>query len=202
MPEARDPTPRIATISVGLARPIEYEGRQFLSGIGKAPVAGGVAVGRLGLAGDEQADLSAHGGLAKAVYAYPQEHLSFWSAERCRRGVTAWPAPLAPGFIGENLLLAGLLERDLWVGDVLSFADSSCVLRVTAPREPCFKLCAVMGFAQAAQRMARERRTGFYLAVDEPGELQAGMAIRVQAGQRRLSLIEAIDAKWARQRNH
>lgn len=202
MAEPSGVAPRILAVSVGTARPLVAGGRAFLSGIGKAQVDGPVAVRPLGLAGDEQADLAAHGGLAKAVYAYPSEHLPFWSAERCRRGVTAVPETIAPGFIGENLLLAGLLERDLWVGDVLSFADSSCVLRVTAPREPCFKLCAVMGFAQAAQLMARERRTGFYLAVDEPGELQAGRAIRVQAGQRRLSLIEAIDAKWAKQRNH
>ena len=28
--------------------------------------------------GDQQADLSVHGGLDKAVYAYPQQHYAHW----------------------------------------------------------------------------------------------------------------------------
>mgnify|MGYP000166693051 CR=1 FL=1 len=51
---------------------------------------------------------------------------------------------LPPGFAGENLTLTGLLEAEVWVGDELHFPD--CVLRVAAPREPCFKFNAVMGF--------------------------------------------------------
>ena len=192
---------RVVCVSVGLTAPLVINGRRFLSGIRKTPVDGPVPVRALGLAGDEQADPSVHGGLGKAVYACPSEHLPFWSAERRRRGLTELEEPIAPGLLGENLLLAGLLERDLWVGDELRFAGSTCVLRVTAPREPCYKLGAVLGFAQAARVMARERRTGFYLAVDEPGALQAGMAVHVTPGRRRLSLFEAIGAKWAKQKN-
>lgn len=193
---------RIVSISVGLAAPLKaLGGRTVLSGIAKKPVAGPVAVRPLGLAGDEQADLEFHGGLAKAVYAYPQEHLPFWVEERRARGIAPFDAPLAPGFIGENLLLSGLLERDLWIGDTLHFAGSGCVLRVTQPREPCYKLCAVMGYAQAAQVMARTLRTGFYLAVDAPGELEAGMAFELRSRGSGLAVTEAIRAKWAKQRN-
>lgn len=201
-PEVDPGRPRIIAVSVALAAPLRaLDGRSVLSGIAKRPVDHAVQARPLGLAGDEQADLQAHGGLRKAVYAYPQEHLPFWSRQRQTRGITAGAEPIAPGFIGENLLLTGLLERDLWVGDTLTFEGSSCVLRITQPREPCYKLCAVMGFAQAAQVMAREKRTGFYMAVDTEGELQAGMAITVTPGQRGLSLTEAIGAKWAKQRN-
>ena len=194
--------PRIVTISVGPAAPLEaLNGRTVLSGIVKQPVAGPVAVRPLGLEGDEQADLEAHGGLAKAVYAYPQEHLPFWVAQREEHGVTPFDAPLASGFVGENLLLAGLLERELWIGDTLHFEGSSCVLRVTWPREPCYKFSAVMGFAKAARIMARQELTGFYMAVDAVGSLQAGMAITVVPGQRGLSVNEATRSRWAKQRN-
>lgn len=192
--------PRARAVSVGAARPLTVPGgRQFLSGIAKQPVDGPVAARPLGLAGDEQADLSVHGGLHKAVYAYPIEHLPFWRAQRLARGLDA-PHALPPGFMGENLLLEGLLEDRLWVGDTLRLDGSSCVLRVTGPREPCYKFCAVMGFAEAARVMVREGRCGFYLAVDEPGELRAGMAVRVTPGQRGLSVMQAVHAKWAKHR--
>ncbi|MBW8464018.1 MAG: MOSC domain-containing protein [Acidovorax sp.] len=121
--------------------------RSILSAIGKTPVTGPVALGPLGLAGDEQADLSVHGGLAKAVYAYPAVHYAFWQAQRRERGVSLFDEALPPGFLGENLTIDGPLEGDVFVGDEWHFPD--CLLRVTAPREPCFKFAAVMGFAQA-----------------------------------------------------
>lgn len=196
------PQPRVVTISTGLAAPLRaLNGRTVLSGIAKTPVDGPVPVRRLGLQGDEQADLEAHGGLNKAVYAYPREHLPFWVAQRRERGIAPFEAPLAPGFVGENLLLAGVLESELWVGDTLHFDGSDCVLRVTWPREPCYKFCAVMGFAQAARVMAQHEKTGFYLAVDQVGTLEAGMAITVVPGQRGLAINAATRARWAKQRN-
>ncbi|MFD1711452.1 MOSC domain-containing protein [Ottowia sp. GY511] len=196
------PAARLRSVNVGRTAKLSVAGgRTVLSGIRKQAVTGPVAAQPLGLAGDEQADLSIHGGLTKAVYAYPAEHLPFWQAERRDRGVSLFDEPLPPGFMGENLTLEGLLESDVWVGDTLRFDGSACVLRVTAPREPCGKFTAVMGFAQAAQVMVRTARCGFYLAVDTPGELCAGMAIRVEPGSRGLSIPDAIHAKWARHRN-
>ncbi len=69
-------------MNVATARPLQVGARRVLSGIGKRPVTGPVTIGRMGLAGDEQADPSAHGGLDKAVYACPSEHLAFWQARR------------------------------------------------------------------------------------------------------------------------
>lgn len=192
----------ILSISVGPAAPLAVPGgRTVLSGIRKQPVAGPVQVGRLNLAGDEQADLQAHGGLRKAVFAYPSEHLPFWVQERRQRGIAPYEAPLQPGFMGENLLLEGLTEDNLWMGDVLHFEGSDCILRITQPREPCYKFCAVMGWPQAARAMVQKAICGFYLAVDEVGVLQAGMKVKVAPGQRSLSLVEAVHAKWAKHRN-
>jgi MOSC domain-containing protein YiiM len=168
-------------------------GRKLMSAIGKTPVQGSVSVGPLGLAGDEQADLSVHGGLSKAVYALPSEHLTWWQAQRQSHGATMFVEELAPGYLGENLSLQGLLEEDLFIGDSLDFGE--VVLRVTQPREPCGKFNAVMGYTQAAKDMVQSGRCGFYLAVDRPGRLQAGARFDVIAGPRSISVAQALRHK-------
>ena len=187
---------QLESLNIGTARPLMAGGRRVLSGIGKHAVAGTVAVGRLGLAGDEQADLSVHGGLDKAVYAYPAEHYAFWQAQRQAQGVSLFDEPLPPGFVGENLTLRGLLEADVWVGDMLHFPD--CSLRVTEPRQPCFKFNAVMGYLSATRDMARSGRCGWYLAVVQPGSLAAGQAFTLEPGRRALAIPVAFASKRAK----
>lgn len=186
----------IESLNIGVARPIRIGERSVLTGIGKASVPGSVAVARLGLAGDEQADLSVHGGLDKAIYAYPAEHYAFWQAERRVRGLWLFDEPLPPGFMGENLTVRGLLEHEVYVGDRLHFPD--CVLRVSAPREPCYKFNAVMGFAQAGRTMALATCCGFYLSVVKAGSLAAGQDAWLEAGQRSLSIAAAMAGKFAK----
>lgn len=184
---------RVLSVNTGQARLLRVGERNVLSGIGKTPQPGPVAVGPLGLAGDEQADLNVHGGLTKAVYAYPAEHLAFWADQRRSHGVSLFDEPLPPGFMGENLSIEGLLEHEVWIGDELHLPD--CVLRVTAPREPCFKFNAVMGLNTAGRLMMQQGCPGFYLAVARPGTLQAGQTFSVQPGTRGLSVREAFAAK-------
>lgn len=183
----------LLAIQIGQVRPLMVGGRKLVSAIGKTTVAGPIEVGVLGLVGDEQADLSVHGGLGKAVYALPLEHLPWWQAQRQAQGVTMFEEALAPGFLGENLSLQGVLEQDLFVGDRLDFGD--VVLRVTQPREPCGKFNAVMGYAQAAKDMVQSGRCGFYLAVDQPGRLQAGASFQIIPGQRSVSVAQALQHK-------
>lgn len=186
----------VRQVNTGSARRLKVGERSVLSAIGKAPAAGPVAVGRLGLAGDEQADLNVHGGLDKAVYAYPAAHYAFWQAERRKRSVSLFDEALPPGFMGENLTVDGPLEHEVFVGDELHFPD--CVLRVTAPREPCFKFNAVMGFAQAGRAMALAGCCGYYLAVDRPGSITAGQQATLVPGRRSLSIAQAFAAKFAK----
>lgn len=181
------------SIQVGQARAVRIQGRSITTAFHKSTVAGPVGVAALGLQGDEQVDLSVHGGLGKAVYAYPLEHYPFWQKARTRAGVIGGDAPLAPGAMGENLTLIGLLEAGVWVGDVLRFAN--CQLRVTQPREPCYKFNAAMGFNTAAKAMAQSGHCGFYLAVDEPGTLQAGEAFTLVPGSRQTSVAQMFQTK-------
>ena len=187
---------RLLSVNLGSSQRLRTGERSVLSAIGKRAVAGAVPVGRLGLQGDEQADLSIHGGLDKAVYAYPVEHYLFWQTQRRERGVSLFDEDLPPGFMGENLTVQGLREHEVYVGDRLHFAD--CVLRITAPREPCFKFNAVMGFAQAGRAMALAGCCGYYLAVEQPGTLQVGQTARLEPGSRGLSIAQAFAGKFAK----
>ena len=183
----------LLAIQTGQVRPLMVGGRKLVSAIGKTTVSGPVALGVLGLAGDEQADLSVHGGLSKAIYALPSEHLPWWQAQRQTQGATMFEEDLPPGYLGENLSLQGLLEQDLFIGDRLDFG--SVVLRVTQPREPCGKFNAVMGYALADKDMVQSGRSGFYLAVEQTGLLQAGATCQVLAGSRSTCVTEALRHK-------
>ena len=185
-------------ISVNIARVATrlIDGQAVPTAIGKTAVQGRVAVGTLGLTGDEQADLSVHGGQSKAIYAYPLAHYPFWQGVRAQAGVAAVDAVLPPGFMGENLTVDGLSEAQLWIGDRLRLPG--CVLTVSEPRLPCFKFNAVMGFKQASKLMAQSGYSGSYLAVLEPGQLQAGDEMELLPGPRQVNLRELFMARMRR----
>ncbi len=172
---------------------MQMNGRRVLTAIAKQPVEGPVAVGPLGLAGDEQADTSLHGGLSKAVYAYAAEHYAFWQTVRAQARVSLWDEAPAPGSVGENLTVQGLDESRLWIGDRLVLPG--CVLAVSEPRMPCGKFNAAMGFAQAGKLMNQSGYCGTYLAVIEPGTVQAGDTLRLDPGPREVNLRELFRAR-------
>jgi MOSC domain-containing protein YiiM len=184
---------RVVSVNVARASEIEIAGRRVLTAIGKRAVADRREVRALGIDGDEQADPSVHGGPAKAVYAYPSEHYRFWQTVRAQAGIARWDEPLEPGALGENLTTEGVVETDVFVGDVLRFPD--CALAVSQPRLPCFKLNLAMGFAHAAKLMVESAWCGWYLAVREPGTIGAGDAFEIVAGPRQISLWELFRAR-------
>src|SRR5437660_12656209 len=121
---------KILSVNVGLPREVAWQGKLVTTGIFKDPVKGPVMLRRLNLDGDRQADLTVHGGPAKAVYAYPSEHYPFWRGELP-------DTPLAWGSFGENLTVEGLpLEHEIGIGDRLRVGTAELV--VTQPRLPCF----------------------------------------------------------------
>ena len=175
------------------ARKIQVGGRLVASAIHKTAISGPTPIGPLGLVDDEQADLSVHGGLGKAVYAFPAEHYPFWRDARMQAGVAGLDDALAYGSLGENLTLSGLVEADVWIGDVLQFPD--CALRVTDPREPCSKFNAALGFNGASKLMAQTGYCGFYLAVDTPGSVELGQTFTLVPGPRQMGIPERFKAR-------
>ncbi|WP_374315906.1 MOSC domain-containing protein [Aquabacterium sp.] len=192
---------RLLSVNVARPTPIEIDGRQVMTAIRKRAASSAaqperLAVAPLGIDGDEQTDLTVHGGLSKAVYAYPHEHYKVWQTMRAQAGVQSWDDDLPFGMLGENLTITGLLESDVWVGDLLKFPD--CTLAVSEPRQPCFKFQAVMGFKQASKMMAQSGYCGFYLAVREPGTIAAGDSFELIAGPREVSISELFANKMRR----
>ena len=155
----------VVSVNVGLPREISYRGRIVSTGIFKSPIIGRVRVDALNLAGDRQADLTVHGGASKAIYSYPVEHYDFW-----RKELPGADFPM--GSFGENLTTAGLLEKELNIGDRLCIG--SVELIVTEPRLPCYKLNAKFMREDMVKKFLKSRRTGFYFAVAREGEVGAG----------------------------
>ena len=154
-------------ISLNVARPrlAIYKGTTINTGIFKKPVPGRIALRTLNLDGDQQADLSVHGGPYKAVYAYPSEHYGYW-----RRELPEMDLP--PGMFGENFTTEGLGEDELHIGD--RFRIGSGVVMVRQPRMPCYKLAAKFQRDDMIERFLRSGRSGFYFSVEQEGEVGVG----------------------------
>ena len=154
---------RILSVNVGLPRFVEWGGRNILTGIYKQPVAGPVPIDFLNLNGDQQADLTVHGGPDKAVYAYDTDHYVYWRNEINQDDCT-------PGLFGENLTTQGLVEYEVRIGDL--FQVGSARLRAVQPRFPCYKLNIRFNDAGMVRRFAKSGRSGIYFKVVEAGVVQ------------------------------
>lgn len=184
----------IHSVHVGQVRPLKVGERVIRSAIAKQAVSVPVQVAALGLHGDEQEDLSVHGGVRKAVYALPRQHLAWWQVQRQQAGATLFDEPIEPGQLGENLSLDGVDEQTIFIGDALSFSGG-VILRVTEPRQPCSKFNAVLGYERAGKDMVQSGRCGFYLAVLHTGSLSAGERFTVHGGSREISIATALQHK-------
>lgn len=137
---------------------------------------------RLNLDGDRQADLTVHGGPAKAVYAYPSEHYPLWKNELP-------PMVLPWGMFGENLTTEGMSEQEIHIGD--KFRIGEAIVMVTQPRTPCYKLALKFQRDDMLERMLSNGRSGFYFAVEHQGILKAGDSIeRVHEDPGAISVAE------------
>ncbi len=156
---------QVISVNVGQPREVVWKGRKVMTGIFKEPVSGRIAVRRLNLDGDRQADLTVHGGPDKAIYAYPAEYYQYWK-EQFPQMELPW------GMFGENLTITGLSEETVSIGD--RFQVGSAQLVVTQPRLPCYKLGLKFGRDDILKRFLQSGLTGFYFAVLKEGEVAAG----------------------------
>ena len=182
---------KIVSVNVGLPREVPWRGRIVTTGIYKQPVADRVALRKLNLDGDRQADLTVHGGEYKAVYCYPLAHYDYWRAELPG-------ADLPMGVFGENFTTDGLLEDSVHLGDRLSAGSAELV--VTQPRLPCYKLGIRFQSDDMVRRFFASRRTGFYVAVVREGEVGADDEIQVIARDQNAVPVAEITRLYAEKR--
>ncbi len=173
---------KILSVNVGMPREVTWQGKVVTTGIFKESIKGQVMMRTLNLDGDQQADLTVHGSVSKAVYAYPSEHYGYWRAEL--PGVD-----LPWGMFGENFTTEGLLEETVYIGDRFRIGDAEVF--VTEPRMPCYKLGIKFGRPDIIKRFLASRRTGFYFTVAREGMVSAGDAIEfVERDQEEISVAD------------
>jgi MOSC domain-containing protein YiiM len=162
---------QLISVNTSAPKDIEYRGHVVRTGIFKVPVEGRHMLHELNVQGDGQADLVAHGGTYKAVYAYPHEHYATWQNELGRNDFSF-------GQFGENFTVTGLLETTVYIGN--SYRVGEALVQVTQPRVPCYKLALRMDDPTFVKRFLHAERSGFYLRVLEEGEVGAGDVITLE----------------------
>lgn len=155
----------LLSVNVSLPVEVEYNGKQITTSIFKKSVLDSVTVSEQGLTGDQQYDLENHGGGHKAVYGFSVKHYDYWLE---RLGLD----DLLLGHFGENLTLTDLDESQLCIGDQLKIND--CILEITQPRVPCFKLGMVFNDKTFPRQFIEHGATGIYFKVLQTGTIQVG----------------------------
>ena len=176
---------KLISVNVGLPREVKVGGKTVRTSIWKDPVQGRVHVSKLNLDGDEQSDLTVHGGIDKAVYLYPIEHYQYWRGQ-------LGDVDLPWGAFGENFSAEGILEDEVRIGDRLRVGSAEFM--VTQPRMPCFKLGIRFGRRDMVKRFLESKRTGFYLRVMREGEVGEGDALEFSEKQESgLTITDIVD---------
>jgi MOSC domain-containing protein YiiM len=147
-----------------------WAGRLRRTAIDKRPVTRAVAVGELGVAGDEQADVKYHGGPDKAVYAFAREDLDRWEQ--------VLGHSLHDGQFGENLTTSGIDVNEALVGERWRVGEA--LLEVCSVRIPCRVFANWLQEQGWVRRFTADARPGPYLRVVEPGLIAAGDPIVVE----------------------
>lgn len=146
-------------------------GKSYKTGIFKHAVGGGIMIDAEGLVGDAICNRKHHGGVDQAVYIEGSISLDWWAKE--------FGHPLSPGTFGENLVMEGLDNREVSVGD--RFIAGELILEVTSCRIPCVTFAARMKDPKFVKRYTLAARPGIYCRVIQAGIVEAGMPVRYEA---------------------
>lgn len=93
-----------------------------------------------------------------------------------------------PGGFGEILVADDFDENNVCIGDLVRIGSAGsnatrgadgCVLEVSLPRQPCFKLNQRSGIKNSAPNTHQHSKTGWYYRIKEKEIIEAGMEMRV-----------------------
>jgi len=172
----------LLSVNIGSIQTRIYKGKEAKSGIVKSNVDHSLALGELGLSGDEQADLVHHGGADKAVCVYDYEHYPHWESVLNRR--------LPYGTFGENFTVSRMNEKAVHIGDI--FQVGSAIVQISQPRQPCWKLAMRWGMDALPLLVTESGATGFYFRVLQNGEVKVGDKLTlIHTNAERITVDEA-----------
>ena len=174
---------RVQALNVSLPKVLVYKGEEVLTGIYKVSTTEPLMIRKTNIDGDRQADLTVHGGVDKAVYAFPAEHYSYYQE-------TLKQDPYETGQFGENLTTEGMLESDVHIGD--RYQVGEVVLEVSQPRSPCYKFAIKMGTAESLSVCINSAKTGFYFRVLSEGVVQSGDCIEIEYSNDTAPTVEEV----------
>ncbi len=161
--------PRLADVRTGHACKVDGH----VTAYAKSSRLGPVHARSMGLEGDEVANQRVHGGLDKAVYAYALSSYALWRHEYPRHS-----ARLVPGGFGENLLVEGLDEATVHVGD--RWRTGTALMEVCQPRQPCATMARWFDDPGMVRAMVENGRSGWYLRVVEDGIVEMGAPLTLE----------------------
>lgn len=171
---------KLVSVNVSLPIEIDYNNGRISTSIFKKPVTGKILVQAFSLIGDQQVDLENHSSGHKAIYAFSTEQYDYWRQ-------TLERPELHYGQFGENLTISGLDESLLCIGDQLQIGD--CVLEVSQPRIPCFKLGIALMLNTMPKKFIQHGHTGMYFKVLKIGSIKSGdEVIRIYQHPHQLSV--------------
>ena len=144
---------RLKSIAIGEAKNYFRNEKEFESAYKKDIFLKEVQVTKLGLDGDFQVDKRFHGGKDKAIHFGSILHLDKNPAfDRL--------------FIGCNIFVDEIDEESVYVGDIYRVGE--CLVEVTQPRQPCWKIGAIFG-KEPNRYIVKESATGWYVRVLKEG---------------------------------
>jgi len=156
---------KVVSTNKGTSVEINYHGKVVNTGMYKFPVDEGIYLGKEDVKDDSVIDRRYHGGVDKACYWYSAKHYEFW---KNRFPDLEWDY----GMFGENLSISELDEGEVKIGDVYEIGE--CLVQVTQPRQPCFKL----NYRFSCDTMVKEFITagfpGVYIRVLREGTINKG----------------------------
>jgi len=166
----------------------DYQGSRP-SAIAKLQVEGELMLTETGIAGDEQAEKSYHGGTDRALCHYPREHYAHWAQMFPQQAALF----CAPAF-GENLSTSGLTEKNVFIGDIFRWGDA--LIQVTQPRSPCFKLNFHFGISDMSSQMQSSGRIGWLYRVIAGDNVSAQAPLELVSRVSDVSVYDAAAIAW------
>ena len=172
----------IESVYRGQPKVLHDERGEWVSSIQRERVDAPIEVLKGMLSGDKVTQ-PYHGGADAAICVHLCDHYRFWRE--------SYGVDLKPGGVGENFVLDGITEDEIFAGDIVRVGTA--LLQVSGPRVPCANQARHVGRSDWIKLTIRENRTGFYTRVLEPGTVRAGDVWQLEQRLNEIGSIPSIN---------